>query len=215
MTAHRAQGLTVDTAHVVVFDTTTRENLYVAMTRGREHNHAYVILDTADDNHGADGEGGTARSVLVGVLANSGAELSAHQMITTEQTAWTSIAQLAAEYETIAAAAQRDRWAMLIRSCPLTPDEADAAIESEAFRPTRRGTATCRSQRSRHRTAAPSGRRPIRTRRCRGRRSGAPPPARARNQARRDQPGSTAGQAHRRPHPRSARPDGTRHARGP
>lgn len=52
ITAHRAQGLTVDTAHVVVSDTTTRENLYVAMTRGREHNHAYVIVDTADGNHG-------------------------------------------------------------------------------------------------------------------------------------------------------------------
>lgn len=136
VTAHRAQGLTVDTAHVVVFDITTRENLYVAMTCGREHNHAYVVVDTVDDNHGArDGDGATAKSVLLGVLANSGAELSAHQMIKSEQEAWTSIAQLAAEYETIAAAAQRDRWAMLIRSCSLTPEEADAAIESEAFGP--------------------------------------------------------------------------------
>ena len=136
VTAHRAQGLTVDTSHVVVSDSTTRENLYVAMTRGREHNHAYVIVDTADDIHGApDEEGVTVKSVLIGVLANSGAELSAHQVIKTEQDAWTSIAQLAAEYETIAAAAQRDRWAMLIRSCSLTPEEADAAIESEAFGP--------------------------------------------------------------------------------
>lgn len=136
ITSHRAQGLTVDTAHVVVFDNTTRENLYVAMTRGREHNHAYVIVDRADDNHRApDGDDATAKSVLIGVLANSGAELSAHQRIKTEQDAWVSIAQLAAEYETIASAAQRDRWASLIRSCSLTPEEADAAIESEAFGP--------------------------------------------------------------------------------
>ena len=136
ITAHRAQCLTLDTSHVVVFDNTTRENLYVAMTRGREHNHAYVIVDTADDNHGAsDGEDTTAKAVLLGVLANSGAEPSAHQMIKTEQDAWTSIAQLAAEYETIAAAAQRDRWASLIRSCSLTSEEADSAIESEAFGP--------------------------------------------------------------------------------
>ena len=136
VTAHRAQGLTVDTAHVVVFDNTTRENLYVAMTRGRDKNHAYVVIDTVDDNHGApDGEGATAKFVLIGVLANSGAELSAHQVIKTEQEAWTSIAQLAAEYETIAAAAQRDRWASLVRSCPLTPEEADSAIESETFGP--------------------------------------------------------------------------------
>ncbi|MGH3498829.1 MAG: MobF family relaxase [Nocardioidaceae bacterium] len=135
ITAHRAQGFTVDTAHVVVFDNTTRENLYVAMTRGRVHNHAYVV-DTVDDIHGApNGEGATANSVLIGVLANSGAELSAHQVIKTEQDAWTSIAQLAAEYETIAATAQRDRWASVIRSCSLKPEEAASAIESEAFGP--------------------------------------------------------------------------------
>lgn len=51
VTTHRAQGLTVDTAHVVVFDSTTRENLYVAMTRGRDSNVAYVV-NPADDNHG-------------------------------------------------------------------------------------------------------------------------------------------------------------------
>lgn len=32
ITAHRAQGVTVDTAHVLVEPTTTRENFYVAMT---------------------------------------------------------------------------------------------------------------------------------------------------------------------------------------
>ncbi|GAA3958372.1 hypothetical protein [Gordonia caeni] len=37
------------------------------------------------------------------------------------------------EYETIAAAAQRDRWATLIRASGLTAEQADTAIESEAF----------------------------------------------------------------------------------
>ena len=45
VTAHRAQGITTDTARVLVEPTTTRENLYVVMTRGRESNLAYVILD--------------------------------------------------------------------------------------------------------------------------------------------------------------------------
>ncbi|WP_183097469.1 hypothetical protein [Nocardioides pelophilus] len=48
VTAHRAQGVTVDTAHVVVTTSTTRENLYVSMTRGRESNIAYVALDQPD-----------------------------------------------------------------------------------------------------------------------------------------------------------------------
>ena len=69
-----------------------------------------------------------ARSVLYGVLQHVGAELSAHETITAEQRQWGSIAQLAAEYETIAAAAQHDRWAALIRDSGLTDDDADDAI---------------------------------------------------------------------------------------
>lgn len=72
-------------------------------------------------------------SALYGVLQHVGAELSAHETITAEQEHWGSIAQLAAEYETIAAAAQRDRWATLIRSSGLTSEQVDAAIESDAF----------------------------------------------------------------------------------
>mgnify|MGYP002382272658 CR=1 FL=1 len=84
ITAHRAQGVTVDTAHVVVTEATTRENLYVAMTRGREQNHAYVITHEADEDHGAPDaqDAPTAKEVLTGVLANSGAELSATQKST-------------------------------------------------------------------------------------------------------------------------------------
>ena len=136
VTAHRAQGLTVDTAHVVAADRTTRENLYVSMTRGRESNIAYISIDAANESHGrVPGEETTAREVLYGILQRSGAELSAHQAITGEQETWGSIAQLAAEYETIAAAAQHDRWATLVRSSGLTPEQADAAIESAAFGP--------------------------------------------------------------------------------
>lgn len=137
VTAHRAQGVTVDTAHVLVEPTTTRENFYVAMTRGKHANHAYVVLDRADEHaepHPGENPDATGRSVLFGVLQHVGAELSVHETITAEQEHWGSIAQLAAEYETIAAAAQRDRWATLIRSSGLTSEQADAAIESEAFR---------------------------------------------------------------------------------
>ena len=137
VTAHRAQGITVDTAHVLVEPTTTRENFYVGMTRGRTSNCAYVILDRPDPTHQAphpsDNDEATGRAVLFGVLQHSGAEVSAHETITIEQEQWGSIAQLAAEYETIAAAAQHDRWATLIRESGLTDDQADAALTSEAF----------------------------------------------------------------------------------
>jgi len=136
VTAHRAQGVTTDTAHVLVEPTATRENFYVSMTRGRAANNAYVILDRSDDHqqpHPGDDPNASSRSVLTGVLQHVGAELSAHETITAEQEQWGSIAQLAAEYETIAAAAQHDRWASLVRASGLTAEQAQAAVESEAF----------------------------------------------------------------------------------
>ncbi|WP_193599184.1 MobF family relaxase [Microbacterium sp. YJN-G] len=137
VTAYRAQGITTDTAHAVVEPGTTRENLYVAMTRGRASNMAYVVTTRPDDNHSARHPGerpdATARDILAGVLGHVGAELSAHETIAAEQESWGSIAQLAAEYDTIAASAQRRRWTRLIRSCGLLADVAGAAIESDAF----------------------------------------------------------------------------------
>jgi len=108
------------------------------MTRGRESNVVYVATDSVDASHSElAGDDTTATDVLRKILANTGAELSAQQLIKAEQQAWSSIAQLAAEYETIAAAAQHDRWATLIRSCGLTPEQGEACIESDAPVPER------------------------------------------------------------------------------
>lgn len=137
VTSYRAQGITVDSSHVLADASMTRETFYVAMTRGREENIAYVAVDKLDPAHDGphpgDNTEATARSVLFGVLQHAGAELSAHETITAEQDTWSSVAQLAAEFETLAAAAQHDRWAALIRSSGLSDDDADDAIASPAF----------------------------------------------------------------------------------
>ncbi|MCO5294422.1 MAG: relaxase domain-containing protein [Homoserinimonas sp.] len=137
VTAYRAQGITTDTSHVLADPSTTRENLYVAMTRGRQSNLVYLATDRPDDNHTtphpADDPDATARSVLYGVLQHVGSELSAHETITAEHETWGSVGQLAAEYETIAQAAQHDRYATLIRESGLTPDDAEDTIHSDAF----------------------------------------------------------------------------------
>jgi conjugative relaxase-like TrwC/TraI family protein len=136
VTAHRAQGVTVDTAHVVVSSATTRENLYVSMTRGSEANTAYVALDHPDEIHAApEPNEVTVRAVLYGVLRRSGAELSAHQTVTEEQERWSSMAQLAAEYETIAAVAQRDRWVSVVQGCGLTEEQLASVLGSDSFGP--------------------------------------------------------------------------------
>ncbi|MGV1005701.1 MAG: MobF family relaxase [Candidatus Nanopelagicales bacterium] len=136
ITAHRAQGITVDTAHVVVSASTTRENLYVSMTRGRDSNIAYVALDKPDDSHAAPHpDDVNARTVLYGVLQHSGVELSAHQMTEAQQEAWTSISQIAAEYDTLAASAQRNRWTRLMQASGLSPEHVEEVLSSDAFGP--------------------------------------------------------------------------------
>ncbi|WP_425474873.1 MobF family relaxase [Nocardioides cheoyonin] len=136
ITAHRAQGITVDTAHVVVTSSTTRENLYVSMTRGCDANIAYVALDQPDESHSTpEPEDVSARTVLFGVLQHSGASKSAHQTIEDEYATYAGIDRLAAELETIAADAQHDRFVDLLRRSGLSEAEHQAVTNSTAFGP--------------------------------------------------------------------------------
>lgn len=136
VTAHRAQGITVDTAHVVVTSSTTRENLYVSMTRGRDSNIAYVALDQPDDSHSTpEADDVTARTVLYGVLQHSGADLSATQTIEAECELHGGIDRLAAELETIAAEAQHDRFVDMLSRSGLTAEQHAAVVNSPAFGP--------------------------------------------------------------------------------
>jgi hypothetical protein len=48
-TIHLAQGATVDTTHTVLTGTESREQLYVALTRGRQANHLHLAGTPADD----------------------------------------------------------------------------------------------------------------------------------------------------------------------
>jgi len=54
-TVHAAQGRTVDTTHAVLSSTSRAADAYVAMTRGRESNHAYLVTwpSPADSPSGA------------------------------------------------------------------------------------------------------------------------------------------------------------------
>lgn len=129
--------ITTDTAHAVVTAATTRENFYVAMTRGRDANHAHVTTDHPNDTHAqshpSDDSNATAQSVIYGVLQHVGAELSAHEALRSEQDRWGSIAQLAAEYDTIAQAAQHDRWTRLFTTSGLTSEYVDDIVGSDAY----------------------------------------------------------------------------------
>jgi conjugative relaxase-like TrwC/TraI family protein len=137
-TAHRSQGRTVGTAHALVSPSTTREALYVAATRGREANLLYV--DTAYDpdpqtGHDRVGDPRTARDVLGAVLANTGAGASAHETLRRAQHEAESWGSLQAEYETLAQAAQRDRWNALLGQSGLTAQQLEDVSASDAQGP--------------------------------------------------------------------------------
>jgi hypothetical protein len=137
-TAHRAQGRTTDTAHALISPTTTREVLYVAATRGRKGNHLYV--DTCYDPDPQTGHDRaiprqTLHEVLAGVLRNEGADIAAHEAIRRAQLEAENIATLAAEYQTIAARAQDERWASLLATTGLTQSQLSAVMESSAYGP--------------------------------------------------------------------------------
>lgn len=51
VTIHGAQGSTADTCHAVFSGTESREQLYVALTRGRHANHLHIALPGAGDEH--------------------------------------------------------------------------------------------------------------------------------------------------------------------
>jgi hypothetical protein len=112
-TVHRAQGLTVDTAHAVIDpDTATRELLYVAMTRGAVANHVYVgVEEDRDPEHGhrdtssrfAHSATEIAIEALATVMGRVGAEQAATEVLRLAVAEHSSVATLANEFETIAA----------------------------------------------------------------------------------------------------------------
>jgi hypothetical protein len=74
---HVAQGRTVDTAHLLVTDSLSRQALYVGMTRGRESNTAHVVTgNTAPPGH-EPYQQATPESVLADILQRDGDGLSA------------------------------------------------------------------------------------------------------------------------------------------
>jgi hypothetical protein len=113
----------------------TRETFYVSMTRGRDSNTCYVATDQThleEHQHFPDDEV-TVRSILTGVLGHEGAQKSAHETIASEHHSWAGVAQLAAEYETIASVAQHERWVSLVNASGLTGPHAKKVVDADSF----------------------------------------------------------------------------------
>ncbi|WP_146072823.1 helicase C-terminal domain-containing protein [Cryobacterium sp. Y62] len=101
-TINRVQGMTVDTSHILVDpQSTSREQLYVAATRGRESNRMYAVVEETleVDAHAPDHLRTSIIDALTAVLAREGAERSATEEIQREQDAAASLSTLLPAYE--------------------------------------------------------------------------------------------------------------------
>ena len=75
------QGRTVDTAHLLVTDSLSRQSLYVGMTTGRESNTAHVVTgQTAPPAHQSY-EQASSESVLAGILQRDDGTMTATERI--------------------------------------------------------------------------------------------------------------------------------------
>ncbi|MFJ6377987.1 MobF family relaxase [Pseudarthrobacter oxydans] len=103
-TAHRSQGITVDTGHTVVTQgRLTRELLYVSMTRGRSGNFAYVSEGDDADHLAVDPSLQLSWQGILGeVLAAEAAERTAHEIRDAELRKADSLERLYAEYDYLA-----------------------------------------------------------------------------------------------------------------
>jgi len=78
---HVAQGRTVDTAHLLVTDTLSRQALYVGMTRGRESNTAHLATGKTTPPGRQPYQQAAPEAVLAGVLQRDAGDLSATEQI--------------------------------------------------------------------------------------------------------------------------------------
>ncbi|WP_158252101.1 helicase C-terminal domain-containing protein, partial [Cryobacterium sp. M23] len=112
-TIHRAQGMTADTAHVLADSSTSRELVYVGMTRGKEANHLYVETEDAQP----------MSDVLATIAGHSDGMLSATETIRAEQARVDDLVTLIDQYGDVAERANTVRFTQLVGH---TLDEQDA-----------------------------------------------------------------------------------------
>lgn len=154
-TVHRAQGASVDTAHALVDpETSSRELFYVAMTRGKHRNHAYVIVPDPHEvePHIDQPELLTLNDRLAKVLARTDADLSATETLKLEVDRHASLSTLLAEYDVLARETQTERWAALLDVAPFPENVSDDVFTSPYYE--RLETALARHEAAGHFSAA-------------------------------------------------------------
>jgi conjugative relaxase-like TrwC/TraI family protein len=132
-TAHRAQGATVDAAHLLVTEQLTRALMYVGMTRGRDSNNAYVATHQSTmDLHEPHPEQ-TMQDVLEAVLNDPGVEQSAHEVMRKELDNATRLDRLIPIHEHLCQLDAKRRYQAALAISGLDPADRETLQTSPAY----------------------------------------------------------------------------------
>lgn len=161
VTAHRAQGVTVDNSYLAVGSQAhlSRELFYVAMTRGRHVNRAHVGLLTDEEAtalHLEAHEIPTLDDRLEQILRTEQAERTAHEVAANHHHEGHSLARLTRERDYLAGVAAMGAFEQWIRQ--VNPGDADQILASpsvEALAAVWRQTVITHPQQTRSQLAKP------------------------------------------------------------
>ncbi|MFM9432787.1 MobF family relaxase [Arthrobacter sp. MP_2.3] len=121
LTTHRAQGMTKDAGIPILDAATTRENAYVAATRGRDENALFVAVEDGQDRD----------TVLAAIASNHSRETSAHEALGTEYERINSPLTLADQYRYITEEANKIRMAAMARE--VLGEDAETFVATESW----------------------------------------------------------------------------------
>lgn len=134
LTVHGAQGQTVDTARSLLDEAASRLAAYVALTRGRESNEAFLVTREYADEHSLEGtDYARPRDVLARVLENAPAERAATLQVRDTEELSGSLASLGETFEFLAREASEARL-MRALSAALTAEQVAVGSVSEEYR---------------------------------------------------------------------------------
>ncbi|GAA3623619.1 hypothetical protein GCM10022236_27500 [Microlunatus ginsengisoli] len=98
-TIHRAQGATVEVAHLLVDPAMAREDLYVGLSRARTGTRLYVAIATDPGSAHPPEVAGSTRQVLTSIIQRSGVEPSATETVRQAVAGIGDLRRMAVEYE--------------------------------------------------------------------------------------------------------------------